>query len=113
MRAGRRSNRGRSRWSRHRHIALALGLAVAALSGCRDTSVPSRTDTAAMPQQAAAADGRATDWFVDRAKTAGIDFAYFNGMSGHFYFPEMLGGGVALLDYDNDGDLDIYFAQGQ
>ena len=24
----------------------------------------------------------------------------------------MLPGGVALLDYDNDGDLDVYFAQG-
>jgi hypothetical protein len=53
------------------------------------------------------------DWFVDRAAAAGLDFAYFNGMAGEFYFPEMMGGGVALLDYDNDGDLDIYFAQGQ
>ena len=34
-------------------------------------------------------------------------------MAGDFYFPEMMGGGVALFDYDNDGDLDIYFAQGQ
>lgn len=34
-------------------------------------------------------------------------------MSGEFHFPEMLPGGVALLDYDNDGDLDIFFVQGQ
>jgi hypothetical protein len=54
-----------------------------------------------------------SDWFVDRADAAGLDFTYFNGMSGQFYFPEMLGGGVGLLDYDNDGDLDVYFAQGQ
>src|SRR5438094_9032825 len=25
----------------------------------------------------------------------------------------MLPGGVALLDYDNDGDLDVFFVQGQ
>ena len=47
------------------------------------------------------------DWFVDRAAEAGLAFTYFNGMSGQFYFPEMLPGGVALLDYDNDGDLDV------
>ena len=34
-------------------------------------------------------------------------------MSGKFYFPEMLPGGVGLLDYDNDGDLDVYLVQGQ
>src|SRR5207245_9016076 len=35
-----------------------------------------------------------------------LRFSYFNGMAGDYYFPEMLPGGVALLDYDNDGDLE-------
>ena len=26
--------------------------------------------------------------------------------------PEIMGAGVALLDYDNDGDLDVYLIQG-
>jgi hypothetical protein len=92
----------------------ALGLAVL-LGACGDAPSANRavqvgtTAQPAKPSDQAHAD----DWFVDRAEAAGIEFAYFNGMSGHFYFPEMLGGGVGLFDYDNDGDLDIYFAQGQ
>ena len=51
--------------------------------------------------------------FVDRAPETGLDFVHFNGMSGSFYQPEMMGPGVGLLDYDNDGDLDVYLVQGE
>jgi enediyne biosynthesis protein E4 len=51
-------------------------------------------------------------WFTDAAKEAGIDFVHFNGMSGEFRISEIMGAGVALFDYDNDGDLDIYLVQG-
>src|SRR5215475_14468414 len=53
------------------------------------------------------------EWFTDRAHESGLDFTHFNGMSGHFYYPEIMAPGVALLDYDNDGDLDVYVTQGQ
>ncbi len=54
----------------------------------------------------------AQEIFTDEARSSGLAFVYFNGMSGEFYFVENLGGGVALLDYDRDGDLDIYLTQG-
>lgn len=50
--------------------------------------------------------------FSDVAERVGLDFKHFNGMTGAFYFQEMTGQGGALLDYDNDGDLDVYLLQG-
>ncbi|NBB93140.1 MAG: hypothetical protein GVY32_08235 [Gammaproteobacteria bacterium] len=52
------------------------------------------------------------DWFEDVAESAGVDFRYDSGMQGQFFFPEIMGGGAALLDYDRDGLLDLYLVQG-
>ncbi len=58
-------------------------------------------------------DPAAAEWFSERAEETGLDFVHVNGASGHFFYPEILAPGVGLLDYDNDGDLDVYLVQGR
>jgi len=50
--------------------------------------------------------------FVDAAEKAGLNFRHYNGMTGNFYLPEIMGPGAGLIDYDNDGDLDVFLVQG-
>ena len=64
------------------------------------------------PPAAADAPSAPSAPFIDATAGSGLDFVHFNGMSGEMYFPEMMGPAVALLDYDGDGDLDVYAAQG-
>ena len=59
------------------------------------------------------AGGPPTPAFEEVAAEVGVDFVHFNGMTGQLYTAEVVGPGVALFDYDNDGDLDIYLGQGR
>lgn len=61
---------------------------------------------------AAAADVGAQIRFEDVAAKSGLKFELRNGAIGEFHQPELMLGGVAVLDYDNDGCMDIFFTNG-
>src|SRR2546423_4573450 len=50
--------------------------------------------------------------FEEISASSGIDFRHANSPTGNKYLPETMGGGVALLDFDNDGLPDIFFTNG-
>jgi hypothetical protein len=50
--------------------------------------------------------------FRDVAGAVQSPYRSNNGYTGRKYFPQPMCGGVALLDYDGDGLLDIYFTNG-
>ncbi len=53
------------------------------------------------------------DWFEDITERSGIKFTYRNGRESEKYtLLESVGGGAALLDFDRDGDLDIFVTGG-
>ncbi len=77
-----------------------LGFALLALS-----AFPNHT-----PLQAA--DSLSPILLHDVTRESGIDFVHTDGNSGKRYIVETVSCGLALFDYDGDGDIDIYFLNG-
>lgn len=51
--------------------------------------------------------------FADRTQESGIDWQHMTGMEGEKLLPETMGGGVAIFDFDRDGDNDLLFVGGK
>lgn len=56
--------------------------------------------------------GTGTIEFRDVAEVSGVTFRFETGSRGRHDLPEIMGGGVALIDGDGDGWLDLFFCNG-
>lgn len=104
-----------------------LGAALVACAGCgADVPTPPSPSLTDRPPKVSAPaptpattpkqgrDPRADDWFQqEEASRCGVDFVYHNGREAEQYtILETVGGGVALVDFDQDDDLDLFFPGG-
>jgi tetratricopeptide (TPR) repeat protein len=57
-------------------------------------------------------DAAPTPRFIDAAASSGLEFRVRNSPTSRKYLIETMGGGVAILDYDNNGWADVFFVNG-
>lgn len=88
-----------------------LCLALAILASCGASEGNSTTSDSTAEAAQPARDGAPRPWFVEEAAARGIDFLHVSGHRERFYIPEIVGGGAAMIDFDQDGWLDIYLVQ--
>ena len=89
---------------------LVAALLTASSAGCSNS--PSAPGAVQTTNSGSTHDGPAVPWFEEVASQANLNFRHTSGHAARFYIPEMETGGVGLLDFDNDGLLDIYCVNG-
>ena len=90
--------------------ALAVVAALLVLTAC--AAPPGHDDAGVGASEAATTDAHAVR-FVDVAPRLGIDLVTSSGNLKKDHIVESIGSGVAVADYDLDGDLDIYVVTAQ
>lgn len=91
-------------------IAIVAWSGLALMLGCGKTP-PTKQAIATTPIQKPAE--KNAPIFEDVTESTGISFTYRNGEEANNYaIIESLGGGVAVIDFDNDGLPDLFFAGG-
>jgi hypothetical protein len=89
------------------HARRMIGSALLALTGLLlSGAICVRTDAYADSRQ------EPSNWFTDVANRSDFSYRTNNDYTGRKYFPQPMCGGVAVIDYDNDGKMDLFFTNG-
>ena len=92
------------------HLKASIACLLLAASSC--AGLQAQGGLPASAEQPSVASVPARGKFIDTTSLAGITFRHAAYHTPHKYLLETMGSGVAVFDYDNDGLLDLFFANG-
>lgn len=103
-----------SRIRGHIGCMMALGFGFVWLAGCHTSTAPSDTqETVPTKRPAFPEVAPGAPFFEDKTPGSGVDFTYRNGEGANYFtILDSLGGGAALIDFDQDGWLDLFIPGG-
>lgn len=105
------------------NISLLVGILVCFVSGCDkqktvSPAIPDADSEAVLSDKQIDREPRSEPTFLDHgmkfelASDCGVHFQYYGNPSPEHYMTEQNGGGVAVFDFDVDGRMDLFFANG-
>jgi hypothetical protein len=102
---------GKPSSSRPSFAAAAIVLLASILPGCGPSVTPAvvAPPESPRPPGSARTESLPAVRFVDVTREAGLAFVHCNAAAGEKLLPETMGSGMAVLDYDGDGDQDLFF----